>query len=248
MYQDQTERIRTNQQLCTQVEHGGDQITNLGGTCDQQTGDLLLNPADSWDYFTRILALIRHCSLGCQCLNSEREEEDQEAIDEQEDREPTDDESSVDDFDSVEFVNPFNLPGSLSQQGGTATYFTSFCRNHPASSLCRTIAAKGRARSRCGGESRCNRDFKCSAGDGRGCSCLADNFDIDTGFTGVRCGVSTHSRPRIGGRDVDSINGMGCPCNSSYVSATCCEATEGLVWEDSHLKLGELAANFEGLR
>lgn len=31
-----------------------------------------------------------------------------------------------------------------------------------------------------------------------------------------------------------------CPCNSTYVSHACCDARDGMVWEDQRLKLGEL--------
>ena len=41
-----------------------------------------------------------------------------------------------------------------------------------------------------------------------------------------------------------NLNGRGestpCACNTSYVSHMCCESREGLVWEASKLKLGEL--------
>ena len=31
-----------------------------------------------------------------------------------------------------------------------------------------------------------------------------------------------------------------CPCNTSYVSQSCCEVSDGLVWEGQEFKLGEL--------
>ena len=33
-----------------------------------------------------------------------------------------------------------------------------------------------------------------------------------------------------------------CPCNVTYVSHACCESNDGLVWEVSHMKVGELAS------
>ena len=31
-----------------------------------------------------------------------------------------------------------------------------------------------------------------------------------------------------------------CPCNATYVSHTCCDVEDGLVWEAGKFKLGEL--------
>jgi hypothetical protein len=239
-------RILNNQQMCTLAEHGGDIATNLGGTCHQGTGCLQFDLENRYDAFAGTVGLVSYCRAHCECLDSDDEAEFDQMIE---------NEPSNQNPRASEFTYPFDLPGRVEQQGGSTTHFSSFCANRPDSDVCRSTATRYRnTRPTCGRETHCDANFKCSAaapaaGARRrgGCSCMASNFDINSGFMAVGCGVLRHSRSRLDGRDVASLDDSGCPCNNSYVSAACCKSTDGLVWEGSHLKLGELAAGFEGL-
>jgi hypothetical protein len=47
-------------------------------------------------------------------------------------------------------------------------------------------------------------------------------------------------RSAVGGKVRREIEDLPCPCNESYVSRSCCDAPEGLIWEAAELNLGVL--------
>ena len=100
----------------------------------------------------------------------------------------------------------------------------------------------------------CTSNTDC-AGGGADCVCLAaqkGTFQPGVGTVAfvAACIVSIAKSGGVSGgsggggkRDIEGTvdNEMwGCPCNSSYVSRSCCRVGDGLVWEAPDLKLGQL--------
>ncbi|KAI9891660.1 MAG: hypothetical protein M1814_002595 [Vezdaea aestivalis] len=81
--------------------------------------------------------------------------------------------------------------------------------------------------------------------DRQGCRCFATKYDDarmaqrsgKPWFLGFCMDFSAAVSLSLGKRS----EALLCPCNSTYVSAGCCEARNGLVWEHEGLKMGELA-------
>jgi hypothetical protein len=70
-----------------------------------------------------------------------------------------------------------------------------------------------------------------------GCRCVGR--PKNHGYHVIGCRIpwlSSHNGKRELALDPDE----GCLCNSTYISHACCEASDGLVFEPPHLKLGEL--------
>jgi hypothetical protein len=84
----------------------------------------------------------------------------------------------------------------------------------------------------------CTRPSDC----GTGCRCIARQQSVALSLTGLiaSCGLvlSTHRGHKLGGRGLSMEE--PCACNSTYVSAACCQSDDGMVWESAEMKLGEL--------
>jgi hypothetical protein len=91
------------------------------------------------------------------------------------------------------------------------------------------------------------------ASHGRGCRCLANPEPVNNGiFLLYGCGVPPKLLPKKKRRSLDLDSeaedargghiegGWPCPCNGTYVSHACCDADNGLVWEDGDKWLGRL--------
>jgi hypothetical protein len=71
-----------------------------------------------------------------------------------------------------------------------------------------------------------------------------------TGYAISRCLGQLVTQKGLGGRDVERYlntipadedsKGWPCACNSTYVSYFCCSSSNGIIWEDSRLRLGSL--------
>ncbi|KAI9891570.1 MAG: hypothetical protein M1814_002693 [Vezdaea aestivalis] len=80
----------------------------------------------------------------------------------------------------------------------------------------------------CGLEAVC-RDFSCGWTGVEGCKCVASRYDRGV-FGAVGCRVS--SGLSGGGRKRDlERQSWACPCNATFVSRTCCDSLDGLVWD-----------------
>ncbi|KAI9893723.1 MAG: hypothetical protein M1814_005939 [Vezdaea aestivalis] len=94
---------------------------------------------------------------------------------------------------------------------------------------------------KCGQFKACGRNDLCGGAES-GCGCVARGLSLVTGvFLAATCQLlgSGSSQGLLGGRSVQAEESH-CVCNSTYVSAACCQATDGLVWEAPNFKMGIL--------
>ena len=89
------------------------------------------------------------------------------------------------------------------------------------------------AHDQCGNPCTSNRD--CSVGQNQSCICSTQSEQYQPG-TGTIAFVAA-CIISLSGKRAES---KPCPCNSTYVSHTCCRSEDGLVWEPEEFKLGEL--------
>ena len=83
----------------------------------------------------------------------------------------------------------------------------------------------------------------CTAGQdcgaaGEECSCMVLSSTYIPRL-GIEKYVSACTVPWVSKRDLNVEEPL-CPCNTSYVSQSCCHSREGMVWEDESFKMGEL--------
>ena len=76
-----------------------------------------------------------------------------------------------------------------------------------------------------------------AAEQGSHCTCRTQSSQYQPGSGLVAYAAACLIDMATGGKREEE---WPCPCNSSYVSHGCCEARDGLVWEVSEYKLGEL--------
>ena len=131
------------------------------------------------------------------------------------------------------------LPQSSPTSGGAASTSVSFGvaetydTNHQA-------ADQPAWHNQCGNNCTSSKDCRAPAGENATCTCQAQRAQYQPGPGTVAfaatCLVFLGSGPK-------REEGLPCPCNSTYVSESCCDAPEGLVWEPSELKLGKLVGS-----
>ncbi|KAI9893470.1 MAG: hypothetical protein M1814_006767 [Vezdaea aestivalis] len=91
--------------------------------------------------------------------------------------------------------------------------------------------------------SRCESNADCTGSEqDRGCVCKARPRSVGLvmmSFVAAFCWrLPVSSRKGLAGRTIG--DGVGCVCNTTYISRACCHAPDGLVWEERGFKLGIL--------
>ena len=85
----------------------------------------------------------------------------------------------------------------------------------------------------------CTSNADCLTDGETGCMCSTQSEQYQPGSGTVAfVAACIISMSGVGGKRHDT---NPCPCNATYVSYACCGVVDGLVWEEEHFKLGQLA-------
>ena len=241
---------RANQQLCPQ---GGAQY-NLGCKCDsgehQPPLCLSANGADNtlydWEELDPTIAMghssfVAWCQDVCICIDEETAAEFQAKTPTQQAAQRLD---GLDDWE-VEFLQSIGRDPDAGKPGYNAPTNMTTAGAPTSDSQC--TAGTCSVGSACGSEN-------CT------CQVTAAQYVPGAGTTKytAQCGarfqfVGATSNPfgALGGGSSrrlmsrDKHDAVYCPCNTTYISQKCCDAKDGLVWESSEFKLGELVDDWD---